>query len=131
MLNKRDRIISKTERHWVKTHKYGLRVLKTVKEAAEIDQKNGNNIWWGAIIQKKKNARPEFEVWEKGKEYLPICYQEIKCHMIFDIKLGENYRRKAQLVGGGHTTTVPASNTYSHAVSRDSVQIAFGNFSTE
>ena len=44
--------------------------------------------------------------------------------MIFDIKLGKNFRKKLQLVGGGHTTTAPASIMYSYVVSRDSVQIA-------
>ena len=44
--------------------------------------------------------------------------------MIFDIKLGENFRRKARLVGGGHTTTSPSSNTLLLVVSRDSVRIA-------
>ena len=71
-----------------------------------------------------KSVRPEFEVWGKRKEYLPIGYQEIKCHMIFDIKLGEKFRRKARLVGGGHTTTAPASITYSSVVSKDSVRIS-------
>ena len=31
MLNKRDRIISKTQRYWVNPHKYRLIVPKTVK----------------------------------------------------------------------------------------------------
>ena len=44
--------------------------------------------------------------------------------MIFDIKLGENFRRKAILVGGGHTTTAPSSITFSLVVSRDSFRIA-------
>ena len=44
--------------------------------------------------------------------------------MIFDIKLGKNFRRKARLVGGGHTTTAPSSITLSSVVSRDSVRIA-------
>ena len=44
--------------------------------------------------------------------------------MVFDVKLGENFRRKARLVGGGHTTTDPASINYSSVVSRDSVRIA-------
>ena len=48
----------------------------------------------------------------------------IKCHMIFDVKLGENFRRKARLVGGGHMTTAPRSITYSSVVSRDLVRIA-------
>ena len=70
------------------------------------------------------NVRPAFEVFEKRKEDIPIGYQQIKCHMIFDIKLGENFRRKERLVGGGHTTTAPASITYSPVVSRDSARIA-------
>ena len=44
--------------------------------------------------------------------------------MIFDIKIGENFRRKACLVAGGHTTDAPATLTYSSVVSRDSVWIA-------
>ena len=71
-----------------------------------------------------KNVIPAFEVWGKLKEDLPICYQEIKYHMIFDIKLGENFRRKARLVGGSHTTTAPASITYSSVASMDSFRIA-------
>ena len=44
--------------------------------------------------------------------------------MIFDIKLGKNFRRKARLVGGGHQTVTPESITYSSVVSRDSVRMA-------
>jgi hypothetical protein len=42
-----------------------------------------------------------------------IGYQRINCHMIFDVKLGENFRRKARFVAGGHTTDPPATLTYS------------------
>ena len=63
-----------------------------------------------------KNVRQAFEVQVKLKEYLPNGYQEIKCHMIFDIKVGEKFRRKARLVGG---TTAPGSITYLSVVSRD------------
>ena len=44
--------------------------------------------------------------------------------MIFEIKLGENFRRKSQLVGGGHKAVAPASITYLSVVSCDSVRIA-------
>jgi hypothetical protein len=124
VLKKRDRIISKTQRFWIKTHKYGIRVPNTVEEAIEIDAENGDTLWWDAIMKEMKNVRPAFEVWEGRKEDLPIGYQEIKCRMIFDVKLGENFRRKARLVGGGHKTVTPASITYSSVVSRDSVRIA-------
>ena len=44
--------------------------------------------------------------------------------MIFDIKLGDNFRRKSQLVGGGHMTTAPVLITSLLEVSRDLVRIA-------
>ena len=44
--------------------------------------------------------------------------------MIFDIKLRENFRRKARLVGGVHTKTSPSSITFSSVVLIDSVNIA-------
>ena len=41
---KRDRIISKTQRHWLKTHKYGILVPNTVEEAILIDKENGDTL---------------------------------------------------------------------------------------
>ena len=70
-----------------------------------------------------RNVRPAFEVWEKYVEHIPLVYQKIKCHMIFDVKMGENFRCKARFVTGGHTTETPTSLTYSSVVSRDSVRI--------
>ena len=70
-----------------------------------------------------QNIRPAFEVWEKDIDKIPIGYQKIHCHMIFDVKLGENFRRKARFVAGGHTSETPTSLTYSSVVSRDSVCI--------
>ena len=52
-----------------------------------------------------------------------IGYQEITTHFIFDIKLGENFRRKARLVADGHKTEPPRAVTYSSVVSRYSVRI--------
>ena len=43
--------------------------------------------------------------------------------MLFDIKIGENFRRKSRLVAGTHETKAPSSSTYSFVVSRDSVRI--------
>ena len=52
-----------------------------------------------------------------------IGHQEIGLRMIFDIKLGENFRPKARMVAGGHTMKTPSSITYIYVVLRDSVQI--------
>ena len=54
---------------------------------------------------------------------LYVGFQEISCHIIFDIKM--DLTRKARFVAGGHVTETPASITYSSVVSRDSVRIAF------
>ena len=71
-----------------------------------------------------KNVRVAFEVFEGTEEDIPIGHQHVDCHMIFDVKMGENFRRKARMVAGGHKTEAPASITYSSVVSRDSVRIA-------
>jgi hypothetical protein len=52
-----------------------------------------------------------------------ISYQEIGCHMVFDIKM--DFSRKARFVAGWHTTEAPTSMTYSSVVSRESVRLAF------
>ena len=50
-------------------------------------------------------------------------YQEIICHMIFDMKM-EYLRRKDLFVAGGHATVAPPTLTYARVVWQDSVRIA-------
>ena len=70
-----------------------------------------------------KNVRPAFKVWEKVISQIPPGYQQIKCHMVFDVKMGENVRRKARFAVGRHMSETPSTLTYSSIVSRDSVMI--------
>ena len=63
----------------------------------------------------------DIQLIRSGKEL--IGYTEIRCHMIFDVKM--DFTRKARFVAGGHLTDAPSSVTYSSVVSRDSVQLAF------
>ena len=118
VLKKRNRIIMKTKsKYWLRTHKFGIEIPKSVLQARQIDAKRGNTLWWDAICKEMKNVRPAFEVFEGGVHQLHSGFQEIKCHMIFDVKIGENFCRKAHLVAGGHTTDTPATLTYSSVVS--------------
>ena len=96
-----------------------------------IDKETGTDFWKKAIQKEMSNVKVAFKKWEKGTvsdaksgQGLP-GYQQIKCHMIFDIKMDGKFTRKARFVAGGHTTDPPASITYSSVVSRDSVRIAF------
>ena len=68
--------------------------------------------------------RIALEPWEKGIENILLGYQQVKCHMIFDIKMGENFRQRDRMMAGGHTTTAPAGMTYSSVVSGNSMRIA-------
>jgi hypothetical protein len=50
-------------------------------------------------------------------------YQEIKCQMIFDVKM--DFTRKAPFVAHGDSITTIPDITYSSVASRDSVRLAF------
>jgi hypothetical protein len=50
-----------------------------------------------------------------------IGFQEIGCHIVFDIKM--DFKRKARFCAGGHTMDTPTAMTYSSVVSRDSIHI--------
>ena len=89
MLKKRNHIVAKVKsKYWIQTHKFGVWIPKLVQEAKELDHRNGNNLWWEAICKEMKNVRLAFEVWEKDVLQIPPGYQQIKCHMVFDIKMG-------------------------------------------
>jgi xylose isomerase len=68
------------------------------------------------------NVRIAFKVLN-GEEDIPPTYQEIRCHMIFDLKM-EDFCRNARFMAGVHTTDAPHVMTYASVVSRESVRIA-------
>ncbi len=104
------------------TYKFGIALPKTVKEALELDKKNGNTFWADAIAKEMKDVCVAFKILLDGQS-APIGYQKIPCHMIFDIKM-EDIRCKARLVAVEHMTKAPATITYASVVSRKTVCIA-------
>jgi hypothetical protein len=90
VLKKRDRIISLvckwTTRYLKRTHKFGIEVPKTVKEALALDRKNGSTLWVDAIAKEMKEVCIAFNILPDGQS-VPIGYQKIPCHMIFDMKM--------------------------------------------
>ena len=54
-----------------------------------LDEANGDTLWWDAICKEMKNVRIAFEEFEGDVSAITPGYQEIRCHMIFDIKMGE------------------------------------------
>ena len=126
-LKKRDRIIllvqKRQTRYLKKTHKFGIELPKSVAHACELNnKKNGNTFWADAIAKEMKNVRVAFSI--RDEDEIPKnIYQNIKCHMVFDVKM-DDFRQKACMVAGGHMTEMPKCMTYSSVVARDTVRIA-------
>jgi hypothetical protein len=89
VLKKRDRIISLvckwTTCYLKRTHKFGIEVPKPVKEALDLDRKNGNTLWANAIAKEMKEVHIAFNILPDGHS-APIGYQKIPCQMILDMK---------------------------------------------
>jgi hypothetical protein len=123
VLRRRDRIISKVKsRYWLRTHKFGIELPKSTDEALQIDKDTGTDFWKKALEKEMKGTKPAFKILDDD-EAVPVAHEEIRCHMVFDIKM--DFQRKARIVAGGHMLDTPASMTYSSVVSRESVRIAF------
>jgi hypothetical protein len=110
------------------THKFGIRLPKTVAEALEIDKATDTDFWRKAVNKEMAKVKiawktnnglaPQQAREDKASEL--IGFQEIGCHIIFSI-LKMDFTRKVRFVAGGYTTTAPSSMTYSSVVSRDSI----------
>ena len=89
-IKKKNRIIAKIKsKYWEKTHKYGIRIPKSVKEALEIDAENeaaGIEVpkWWDAIMKEMKNVRIAFKEYEGDVKGM-VGYQKVRCHIIHHV----------------------------------------------
>jgi hypothetical protein len=81
-----------------------------------LDKENDNTLWQDAVSKEMKNVRIAFKILN-GEESIPPTYQEIRCYMIFDVKM-EDLCRKARFVAGGHITDTPHAMTYASVVSK-------------
>ena len=71
----------------------------------------------------RNNQQPGSFEHYKGNTSDLVAYEEITGHFIFEVKLYDNFRRKARFVADGNLVKTPASITYSTVVSRDSIRI--------
>jgi hypothetical protein len=123
VLQKHTRIIADVTKHYHKrTHTFGIEVTKSWDDCVKLDKENDNTLWQDTARKEMKNVIIAFKI-RNGEESAPPTYQEICCHMIFDVKM-EDFRRNARFVAGGHTSDTPHAMTYASVVSRESVIIA-------
>ena len=89
------RLIKKVKyKYWMTTHKFGVRIPKTATEALSLDAASGNTMWQYAMHQEMKNVWIVFEPCANVSN-VPKGYQKIDYHMIFDVKISENFRCEA------------------------------------
>jgi hypothetical protein len=86
VLCKQDRIIKKVKsHHYDRTHKYGILLPKSVKEALRIDKETGTDFWQKAIKKEMKAIECTFEF--RDNDRMPLGRQHIDCNMVFDVKI--------------------------------------------
>ena len=119
-LRRAKRIISKIRSRNIRMEKFGIRIPRNVEEAYRLDQESNTNYWALAIEKEMRNVNIAFNILGPGAK-VPVGYQKISCHLVFDIKIDGT--RKARFVAGGHLTETPSTITYSSVVSRDSIRI--------
>jgi hypothetical protein len=89
-LKKRNRVVTKVKsKYWRTTHKFGIRVPKSIDEAYRIDEENGNSYWADALKKEISKVSVAWEAYNKGltprevragKAPDLIGFQEIGCH---------------------------------------------------
>ena len=96
-------------------YKFGIQVPKGIKNAINLDKKNGNNLWGKAIKTELKQLTDyeTFIVLDLGED-IPKGYQKIPYHIVFDVKY--DLRHKARLVAGGNWTVNDKEDIYSGVV---------------
>ena len=100
---------------------FGIQVPRGVKEALELDKKNGNSNWEDAMNEEIKSLL-EFDTFQDmGKIKYLDGYKNIIVHFVFAVK--HDLRHKARLVAGGHLTDPDTEGTYSGVVSLRSIRI--------
>ena len=86
-----------------------------------MNDKNGNILLEDTISKEMKDASTAFRKLDNG-EIVPIEYQRVNFHIIFDVKM-EDIRHKARLVAGEHVIETPATIAYEIIVLRETTRI--------
>lgn len=114
VLRQRRRMVSKVKsKYWRTTHKFGIKLPHSAEEALLFDKESGTDFWARAMekeLRKVKVAyetRDDLNIEDVRRGRALIGYTEIKCHMIFDVKM--DFTRKARFVAGGHRSHTQVS----------------------
>ena len=103
--------------------KFGIEITKTIKEAKEMDIRNGTCHWVKSIDREFKNIRKAFRIPDEDTK-IPVGSTKITYGIIFDVKF--DLTRKSRVVANGYKNYDVSSHiTYASVVSRESERIMF------
>jgi hypothetical protein len=74
-------------------YKNGIEIPKNYDDCVQIDHQNSNTLWQEAIHLEMAKVWIAFRILNDNEYILPT-YQQIHCHMVFDVKM-EDFRYKA------------------------------------
>jgi hypothetical protein len=103
------------------SHKFGIELPRSVQEALEIDQKNGNTLWADSLTKEMSSVYVAFEILGPNK-HAPPGWHQVSWHIILDVKM--DFTRKALWVKDGHKTPNSTTPSFAGVVSREFIQIA-------
>ena len=99
-LKKRDCIIALINYRVTKQdHKFGIKILKDIKEALKLDQDNVNTLWQDAYKKEMFQVGVAFKIL-RDDEHIPVGYKKSSGHIIWSVKM--DFTRKAWWVNDGH-----------------------------
>ena len=79
-------------KNWYIPHMYGIELPKYITDK-KINEDKEKKLWMDAVQFQTKNIMVEFEKYE-GYVSDMVGYEEINVHLVFDMKLSDNFRRK-------------------------------------
>ena len=79
------------------THKYGIGIPTSIADDERLDYLNGNRLWQEDLEKEMFNIGVAFQILEDDKS-LPVRWKPSSGHIIWDVKLGENFRLRPDLL---------------------------------
>ena len=108
------------ERVSKKTHKFGIDVPNSIKNAKKLDVKNGDNLLCGDTAKEKYNILVAFNILGEN-ESSPPGWTKSSVHWMLDIKI--KFARKESWVNDRHQNPDPETSSYAGVVSREIIHI--------
>ena len=78
--------------------------IRSIKNAKQLDKKNGNTFWIQALAKEMINISIDFKLIDQGTK-APKGWKPSSGHIIFDVNM--DFTRKARWVKYGHKTPDP------------------------